>query len=127
MQEKKFSLRARARSFRYAFQGIATLIRGEHNARIHLCAALCAIAAGFMLGITPTEWIAVILATGIVFAAEAFNSAIEYLADILSPQPNPLIGKAKDIAAAAVLFTAIAAAATGCLIFIPRIINLFFH
>lgn len=125
MQEKKFTFKARTRSFRYAFKGIATLVRSEHNARIHLCAALCAIAAGIGFGITATEWIAVVLSIGIVFSAEAVNSAIEYLADTISPEHHPLIGKAKDIAAAAVLLTAIAAATTGCIIFIPRIAQLF--
>lgn len=125
MQEKKFTFKTRARSFRYAFKGIATLVRNEHNARIHLCATLCVIAAGIGFGITATEWIAVVLSIGIVFSAEAVNSAIEYLADTISPEHHPLIGKAKDIAAAAVLFTAIAAATTGCIIFIPRMIQLF--
>lgn len=124
MKNKKFSFKARIRSFRYAFKGIVTLLRNEHNARIHLCAAFCTIVAGWVFDITTTEWVTVVFAIGFVFSAEAINSAIEYLADTMSPGPNELIGKAKDVAAAAVLFAAIAAAIIGCLIFIPYVILL---
>lgn len=124
MKNKKFSVKARIHSFGYAFKGIVTLLRNEHNARIHLCAAFCTVTAGWFFNITTTEWMMVIFAIGFVFSAEAVNSAIEYLADTISPEQNDLIGKAKDIAAAAVLFAAIAAAIIGCLIFIPHIILL---
>lgn len=124
MDNKKFSVKARIKSFGYAFNGIGTLLRNEHNARIHLAAAICAITAGFLLGITPAEWMAVIFAIGFVFSAEAVNSAIEYLADLISPEYNKLIKNAKDVAAAAVLIAAIAAAAIGAIIFIPKILNL---
>lgn len=124
MKNKNFSVKARIHSFGYAFKGIVTLLRNEHNARIHLCAAFCTVTAGWFFNITTTEWMMVIFAIGFVFSAEAVNSAIEYLADTISPEQNDLIGKAKDIAAAAVLFAAIAAAIIGCLIFIPHIILL---
>ncbi|MDE7381228.1 MAG: diacylglycerol kinase family protein [Muribaculaceae bacterium] len=122
-----FSWRARGRSFIYAWKGIKTLIISEHNARIHSVAALLAIICGFIFSIAPGEWIAVILCIGIVFMAEAMNSAIEALADHASSDYHPLLGKAKDIAAAGVLFTAIAAAIVGCIIFLPRIISLFIN
>lgn len=124
MREKKFSVKERLNSFRYAFRGVSILLRNEHNARIHLCAALLAIGGGLYFNITVTEWMAVIFAIGIVFCAEAVNSAIEYLADAVSPEYNELIGKAKDLAAGAVLFVAIAAAIAGCIIFIPYIFSL---
>lgn len=119
MKDKIFSIKDRLRSFKYAFKGIHTLIRNEHNARIHLCAAILVVCAGLFFGITRDEWIAVIFAIGFVFSAEAVNSAIEYVADALTTNPNKLIGKAKDLAAGAVLLAALTAAIIGCIIFIP--------
>ncbi len=124
-EEKKVSWRARARSFRYAFSGIAALIGGEHNARIHLCVALLVIAAGFLFSIRPWEWCAVILCIGGVFMAEGFNSAIEALADEVSPQFSPLVKRCKDIAAASVLLFVFAAVAVGLIVFLPYVFNLF--
>lgn len=97
------------------------LVCNEHNARIHLCAAILAICAGFFFGITSEEWIAVIFAIGFVFSAEAVNSAVEYIADAYTTEPHELIGKAKDLAAGAVLLAATAAALIGGVIFIPYI------
>ncbi|MBD9180438.1 MAG: diacylglycerol kinase family protein [Odoribacter splanchnicus] len=119
MKDKKFSIKDRIRSFKYAFKGIHSLIRNEHNARIHLCAAILVVCAGFFFGITREEWIAVIFAIGFVFSAEAVNSAIEYVADAFTTEPHELIGKAKDFAAGAVLLAAMAAAIIGSIIFIP--------
>lgn len=124
MNDKHFSIKARLKSFTYAFNGIKSLIKNEHNARIHLCATICVIPAGFFFHLSAGEWIAVIFAIGFVFSAEAVNSAIEYLADFVSPGRQELIKQAKDVAAAAVLFAAIAAAAIGMIIFIPKILNL---
>lgn len=121
MKDKSFSLKARIRSFRYAFKGIACLFRDEHNARIHAVAAVAAITLAAILHISPAEWGVVCLCIGTVTAAEAMNSAVEALCDKVSPEFDPLIGKAKDFAAAAVLFTAIGALAAGLIIFLPRI------
>lgn len=121
MKDKKFSIKDRIHSFKYACKGIHILIRNEHNARIHLCAAILAVCAGFFFGITQGEWIAVIFAIGFVFSAEAVNSAIEYVADAFTAEPNELIGKAKDVAAGAVLLAALTAAIIGCIIFIPHL------
>lgn len=124
MKKKKFSLKARAKSFRYAFSGIYTLIKNEHNARIHLCVTMGVLFSGFFFELSAAEWINLIFAIGLVFSAEAFNSAIEYLSDLVSPEYHPLVKKAKDVAAAAVLLTAIAAALIGLIIFIPKILSL---
>ena len=124
MKKKKFSLKARAKSFRYAFSGIYTLIKIEHNARIHLCVTIGVLFSGFFFELSAAEWINLIFAIGLVFSAEAFNSAIEYLSDLVSPEYHPLVKKAKDVAAAAVLLTAIAAALIGLIIFIPKILSL---
>lgn len=115
------SLQKRANSFRYAFQGLADLLRSQPNARVHLAAAVAAVGAGFFFKIDGTEWVAVVLCIALVFAMEAVNTALEYLTDLVSPDFHPLAGKAKDAAAAAVLLTAVAAAAVGMLIFLPKI------
>ena len=122
MIQEKFSIRKRLRSFRYAFSGIATLLRDEHNSRIHVVAMVCAIAAGFLLRISSTEWCVVALCCGAVLTAEAMNSAVEAIADLVSPEFHPLVKKAKDVAAAGVLMTAIAAATAGLIIFLPKLI-----
>lgn len=123
MNKEKFSLRKRLKSFTYAFHGIGILIKNEHNAWIHLFAAVCVVIAGFVFRISVTEWSIVVLAIGTVLAAEAVNSAIEALSDLVSPGYHELIRKAKDLAAGAVLLVAIAAATVGLIIFIPRILT----
>lgn len=122
---RKFSVRQRMLSFKYAFNGIFLLLKSEHNAWIHAIAAVVTVGAGFYFGITKLEWIAVVLAIAVVFAAEAFNSAIELLVDKISPGYDETAGKIKDLAAGAVLITAIAAAITGMIVFVPHLIKLF--
>lgn len=124
MNDTQFSFRKRLKSFVYAFRGIGLLVRNEHNARIHLVAAVAAVTAGFLLKITAVEWIIVVLVIGAVLAAEAFNSALEALCDLVSPGYHESIKKAKDLAAGAVLLVAIAAAIIGSVIFLPRILTL---
>ena len=124
MKNDGFTLRKRMKSFQFAFNGIGLLIRHEHNAWIHCFAAFCVIMAGLILGLTPYEWIAVIIAIGMVLSAEAVNSSIEALCDLVSPGYNEAIKKAKDLAAGAVLILAIAAACIGLIIFLPKIIAL---
>lgn len=123
MKNDGFTLRKRLRSFRYAFHGIQFLIRHEHNAWIHSFAAVCVVTAGCLTGLSVMEWIAVIFAIGMVLAAEAVNSSIEALADLVSPDYNEAIKRTKDLAAGAVLILAIAAAIVGLLIFIPKFLN----
>lgn len=123
MDSEKFSIKSRLKSFKYAFHGIFTLLKNEHNSRIHLFAALVAIIAGAALGIDRYEWSLLFIVTGIVFITELLNSAIESLADIVHPEYNKLIKIVKDYSAAAVLISAIIALITGCLIFIPKLIS----
>ena len=124
MKQEKFSFRKRIRSFGFAFSGIRTLLRDEHNSRIHVFAMACVLVFGFMLDISATEWCVVVLCCGGVLMAEAMNSAVEALADLVSPEYHPLIKKAKDVAAAGVLMMALAAATAGLIIFLPRLISL---
>jgi diacylglycerol kinase (ATP) len=116
-----FSLRERARSFGPAGRGIGILLREQHNARIHLAVTAAVCAAGLFFGISRFEWCALLLAMGLVWGAEAVNSAVEYLADAAVPEQHPLIGKSKDVAAGATLLCAIAAAAVGGIVFAPHV------
>ncbi|MFT7604583.1 MAG: diacylglycerol kinase, partial [Saprospiraceae bacterium] len=100
-------LRKRIESFRFAFAGIAHFVKSEPNVIIHLIAAAIAVGMGFFFAITTIEWCLVIFAIGLVLSAEAFNTSIEYLTDLVSPDYHELAGKTKDVAAAAVLLTAI--------------------
>lgn len=123
-KQQPFSFRQRLKSFRHAFRGVALLLKGEHNAWIHLTVALLVIAAGCFFRITTGEWIAVVIVIGLVFMAEAFNSAIEALCDHVTPHYSPTIKRIKDLAAGAVLIAAIAAAIVGLIIFLPKLLIL---
>lgn len=124
MKNDGFTLRKRLRSFRYAFNGIRLLITREHNARIHCFATVCVILAGILLGLSKMEWVGVVIVIGAVLAAEAVNSAIEAMADFVSPQYSEAIKRTKDLAAGAVLLMAIAAAIVGGIIFFPKLMAL---
>lgn len=124
MKKEKFSLKKRARSFGYAFEGMCTLLRDEHNSRIHVFAMACVVVCGFLLHLSADEWCIVALCCGGVLMAEAMNSAIEALADLVSPDFHPLVKKAKDVGAAGVLMMAIAAATAGLIIFLPKLLSL---
>ena len=123
MQREKFSIRKRLKSFQYAFNGIKILISEEPNARIHLLAACCVGIAGWIFRISKGEWIALIFCIAGVFALEAINSAIENLADFVSPEQHETVKKIKDLSAAAVLIAAVAAAIVGLIIFLPKILS----
>lgn len=125
MKNDGFTLKKRLKSFKFAFNGIILLITHEHNAWIHCFAAVCVIIAGFAFDISATEWIAVTFAIGTVLAAEAVNSSIEAIADLISPGYNEAIKRTKDLAAGAVLILAISAAIVGLIIFIPKIMEIF--
>lgn len=121
MKNKGFTFRKRIKSFRYAFHGIYLLVRYEHNAWIHCFITACVLAAGFFAGLSRTEWIAIVVCIGMVFAAEAVNSSIEALADRVSEEYDEAIKRTKDLAAGAVLILAMASATIGLLIFIPKL------
>ena len=125
MNNNGFTFRKRILGFKYAFRGFRLLLRYEHNAWLHITIGTCTIAAGFLLDISASEWIAIAIVCGCVFAAEALNTAIERLADVVCPEYNNAIKDVKDISAGGVLFMAIAAAVTGLIIFLPKVIYLF--
>ena len=109
--------RARVRSFGCAFRGLALLLRRELHAKVHAAATIGVIALGFVANLSETKWCLVALAIGMVWAAEAFNTAIEIIVDLVSPEFHPLAGMAKDIAAGGVLAAAIAALVIGVIVF----------
>ena len=123
MEQEKFSLQKRLESFKYAFNGLKLLLKIEHNSRIHLFVTICVVIAGFSLRISLFEWALIVLAVGFVFSMEIINSSIEKLADFVSPAKHETIKIVKDMAAAAVLVSAIAAAIIGLIIFIPKILD----
>ena len=120
-----YSFKKQLKSFTFAWKGILTCAGHEQNITFHLIAAIIVLAAGFCFGISRTEWMVVMLCIGTVIAAELFNSAIERLVDMVSPEWKKIAGEVKDIAAGAVLLTAIAAAIVGMIVFLPYVIALF--
>jgi diacylglycerol kinase (ATP) len=118
-QQNQFT--KRLKSFGFALKGIGFMLRTQMNAKIHAVAALVVITLGFIYSIETFEWCLIIFAIGLVFIAELFNTALEFLTDLISPHYHEKAGKVKDIAAGAVLFAAITAALIGLMIFIPRI------
>jgi diacylglycerol kinase (ATP) len=95
------------------------MVRCQRNAWIHAAATVVVLLAAFLLRVSAGDWCWIILAISIVWTAEALNTAFEFLADAASPEFHPLVRDAKDVAAGAVLLTAIAAAAIGVIIFWP--------
>ncbi len=118
---KPFSIRARAGSFKYAFDGIINFFKAEHNAILHLLGTLTVLSLAVMLHVSGMEAIALVFATGFVWVAELFNTAIEKIIDFVSAEKHPKIKFIKDLSAAAVLIAAIAAFITGCIVFIPKL------
>ena len=107
-------------SFACAFRGITALLKSEVHARIHLAATVAALALGWWCEITRGEWLAVILAIGLVWVAEALNTAVEYVADLAHPDEHPEVKILKDLAAAAVLFASLAALVVGLIVFLIK-------
>jgi diacylglycerol kinase (ATP) len=121
MQRRPFEFTGRIRSFRYAIGGIFRMIRSQHNAWIHLIVTAGVVAAGLFFRLSRSEWCWIVLAIAIVWTAEALNTAFEFLADAASPNFHPVVRDAKDVAAGAVLITAIAAVIIGVIIFLPHV------
>ncbi|MEI8270205.1 MAG: diacylglycerol kinase family protein [bacterium] len=119
--DKRFSVVARAKSFTHAFRGIRILIKTTHNFWIHIFFAIAAFCFGFILNISSIEWILIVMAIGFVFTTEAVNTAVEIDMDLTSPDYHPYARDTKDVAAGAVLISAIVAAIVGLIIFLPKI------
>ena len=118
----QFTFRGRLKSFHYALSGLAVMLKSQHNAWIHATATVAAAIAGLWFGLTKAEWCWIVLAIMSVWTAEALNTAFEFLTDVASPDFHPLAGKAKDVAAGAVLIAAIGSAIIGIIVFGPYVL-----
>ncbi|GGB14136.1 diacylglycerol kinase family protein [Puia dinghuensis] len=122
MQQEKFSVLSRIKSFSHAIAGIRQFILHEHNARIHLVATIGVITAGWLFQVTRLEAAALAAVTGLVWVAEIINTCIERLADLITRERRPEIKIIKDLAAGAVLTAAAIAVVAALFIFIPKFI-----
>ena len=110
------------KSFKYAFEGILTGIKEEQNMKIHIIIMILVIIFGIMLKINTTEWIICILLFGLVISMELMNTAIENTVNLITKEKNQQAKIAKDVAAGAVLVSAIVSAIIGLMIFVPKIL-----
>lgn len=113
------------KSFGFAIAGIIFCLRTQRNARIHLFAALVVGAVGVWLDVSRDDWRWLVLSVSLVWFAELVNTAFEHLCDVTSPDFNPSVRAAKDVAAGAVLICAIGAALIGVLTFMPYLMSRF--
>lgn len=127
MSQKKeaFSIKQRFASFKYAIAGLKEMLIGHHNSRIHVFVAVCVVIAAGYFRVTSTEWALLILTIFFVLAMEAMNTALELLCDRVSTETHPLIKKSKDVAAGAVLLSAVSAVIIGIIIFSPYLYHSF--
>ena len=110
-------IRSRAISFKHALAGYSILFKTQKNAHIHVVATLLAFLIGFLVRLNTLEWAVLILVIGGVWTAELFNTAVEAILDRISPEYHPLVKTAKDVAAAAVLTSALVSLIVGILLF----------
>jgi diacylglycerol kinase len=122
MEPQSLTFTGRLRSVNCAIHGILIMLKSQHNAWIHAAATVAVIVFGFTVGLTAAEWCWIVLAIVSVWTAEALNTAFEFLTDVASPAFHPIAGKAKDVAAGAVLLAACGAAAIGLLVFGPYLL-----
>lgn len=122
---KKISIKKLRNSFKYAIQGIKSSLKTEQNLKVHFIIVIITIIAGIILKLSCMEWIICLMLFGFVITLELLNTAIEVTVDIAMPEKNEQAKLAKDIAAGAVLVSAITSMIVGLIIFIPKIVNLF--
>ena len=112
------------RSFGFAFEGLSTLLRTQPNFVVHCATACVALGLGVVLRLSPPELALIVLTIALVLVVEAINTALETLCDLVSPGFHPLIKRAKDISAAAVLISALAAIGVAVLLFLPPLLGM---
>ena len=122
---KQFSFKTRIQSFKHALGGVRFMLNSQQNAWIHALATVVVCLSGLFFHYTKSEWCWIILAIIAVWTAEALNTAFEFLADVASPQYHPLVKKAKDVAAGAVLIAAIGSVIIALIIIGPYFWKLF--
>lgn len=123
MKQSTFSTGTLAGSFYHAFRGLRDVVRTQRNAKIHLLATIAVVAGGIVCGLGRGDWCLLVFACAGVWMAEAFNTALEVLADAVTREHHPLIGRAKDAAAGAVLVMAFGAVVTGAIVFAPFVFS----
>ena len=124
-REQSLTFTGRLRSVWCALNGVVIMLRSQHNAWIHAFATVTVCAAGLLVGLSASEWCWIVLAIVAVWTAEALNTAFEFLTDVASPTFHPIAGKAKDVAAGAVLISAAGSVVIGMIIFGPRLVAWF--
>lgn len=112
-------IQSRLRSFHYAFHGWRYVLRNERNSWIHAAFTVLVILLSAWLHLPTRDWAVLLLAIGMVWAAEFFNTAIENVVDLASPEAHPLAKASKDVSAAAVLIAALTSILIGLLILGP--------
>jgi len=121
---RRIDVRRTLYSFRHAGRGFGWALTSQANLRVHIAAAAIVLIAALLLRFTPIEFVGLTLCFAIVIAAELFNTALEVLIDYAWPEHHPMIGRAKDVAAAAVLTAAVGAAIVGALLFARHLFHL---
>lgn len=116
-------MKKRVNSFKVAFTGIAEGVASQWNLKFHFTATLVVIAAAAYFQLSTSEWCTLLLCCALVISLELLNTAIEKLCDYIEPNKNEKIRIIKDISAAAVLISAIAAAIIGAIVFYPKIMG----
>jgi len=119
-KRKHFSLVQRFKSFEFAFKGLKIMYRQEHNFRVHVFAAVLVVLFGIFFDISSLEWILITIVIGFVLVSEIFNSAVERIANFVSPEHHEMIGTIKDLCASMVLVAAVVSIIVGLIIFIPK-------
>lgn len=117
-------LRRKVASFGYALKGLRIGFSEESNFQIQLMLAIAAFFLGWYLKISQTEWLFVVVVTGLVLTAELLNTALEELCDMLRTTHDPHVAKIKDLAASAVLVSSVMALIVGLVIFLPKVLVL---
>ena len=110
-------------TFQHAFSGLGFVIRTQPNARAHTLATIVVFITGLWLQIEKQDWLILVLTIAMVWMAECFNTALEQVVDLVSPDIHPLARQAKDVAAAAVLISAIFSLIVGLIIFLPPLLD----
>jgi diacylglycerol kinase (ATP) len=120
LEDQKFSIRGRLKSFYYAGAGLKQFFRQEHNARIHLVAAIVVSILAWCLKVSQMEAVALVIVIGFVWVTEILNTCLEKAMDFITRERHPQIKIIKDLAAGAVLIATITAVIVGLFIFIPK-------
>ena len=124
-QRRRFTIVGRLKSFDYALRGVMLMLKSQHNAWLHAVATLTVVLVGRMFcHLSSAEWCSLVLAIMAVWTAEALNTAFEFLADAASPEFHPLVKHAKDVAAGAVLISAVGAVVIGVMVLGPHLLAL---